>query len=391
MSSQDDSSPNHAVARRGGDQEQGYIRYNARRYTSKASSAPPLQPLTNSRHQRCLAVTSLGILAGLMLVVITVLTTETHAGFSWTTESWLWNTRLPGSGEGATPGSGLDQPPTTGLEELEETMKRQQRDMEIAEKTMKKDAAAGGEDDDDDEEEEGKGKKDGEQEESRKKAEEDRETEKLEEQEREEEIRENTAEGESETRLDEVSRTYWPKDWVHPGANPQKYKEQCETWFPKGRTAIVTLAVGDAAARQAVGLVQSIRDVVTCPGIDVIVMVTGGGSGSDDCKQGKLDKSLYKSCQDKEISDPRVAVSEHILDTLKSLGASIRIVEPLGLDSSMFGLSIKQNQICFFIFSLLMFYLTEYIKIPGGRSFFWGMAFNKLRLFGFTEYQKVSL
>jgi alpha-N-acetylglucosamine transferase len=60
----------------------------------------------------------------------------------------------------------------------------------------------------------------------------------------------------------------------------------------------------------------------------------------------------------------RDIVSQIYLDAFERLGARVRVIDPIED--------------------------TKYTRgIPGGRNSFWGMSFNKLRIFGYTEYRKI--
>lgn len=56
-------------------------------------------------------------------------------------------------------------------------------------------------------------------------------------------------------------------------------------------------------------------------------------------------------------------ISEQYVQTLHKLGAQTLIIDPIPD--------------------------TPYTIIPGGRQIFWGMAFNKLKIFNLTQYEKV--
>ncbi|KNC86548.1 hypothetical protein SARC_01321 [Sphaeroforma arctica JP610] len=49
--------------------------------------------------------------------------------------------------------------------------------------------------------------------------------------------------------------------------------------------AIVLLLAGDSAARMGIALVQSLHNVNTCPGIDIVAALVVGGVGSEECKR----------------------------------------------------------------------------------------------------------
>lgn len=121
-------------------------------------------------------------------------------------------------------------------------------------------------------------------------------------------------------------------------------------------TAIVTMAAGDEAGMLAVALVQSLRDVQTrVP--NVVVLLMQGGSGSAYCLlRGR------GSCADSH--NPADIVSPVFLRALERLEAKIEILPALPE--------------------------TDFTReISGGRQRGWGMAFNKLRVFGMTQYRSL--
>ena len=129
-------------------------------------------------------------------------------------------------------------------------------------------------------------------------------------------------------------------------------------------TAFITLAVGDAAAKHAVALLQEMRDTNSViPRF--IVLLSRGGMGSEDCHNETLRnmRGKHYRCSSKyaEIDD---IVSQRYLDAFSRLGAEVRVIEeiPNTMYTSM---------------------------IPGGRATFWGMSFNKLRIFDFVEFKKI--
>lgn len=130
-------------------------------------------------------------------------------------------------------------------------------------------------------------------------------------------------------------------------------------------TAVVTMAAGDDAGRLAVALVQSLRDSGTqVPVIEV--MLARGGRGSADCNNGTWKAARGRSgipCNSPDAIDEEI-VSGVYLDALRRLGAVTRVID-----------TIPETQ------------WTS--KIPGGRVTFWGMAWQKLRVFNLTEYRKV--
>jgi hypothetical protein len=131
-----------------------------------------------------------------------------------------------------------------------------------------------------------------------------------------------------------------------------------------GDTAVITLATGDAAAKHAVVLVQALRDTNTViPRI--IVLMSRGGMGSEDCHNETLrvTRSRHYHCSSRHVVEDDI-ISQRYIDALTRLGAELRIIDEI------------PN--------------TQYTSmIPGGRATFWGMSFNKLRIFGMTEFRKI--
>jgi len=127
--------------------------------------------------------------------------------------------------------------------------------------------------------------------------------------------------------------------------------------------AVVTLASGDEAGRQAVALVQSLRDVGTrIP--TILVLLSRGGVGSRMCQDMQRQHRIGRVLPcDGPHTRPEEIVSQPYLDALHALGAVMQIVGPIPR--------------------------TPYTDIPGGTQSFWGMAFNKLHVFGLTEFRKV--
>lgn len=135
-----------------------------------------------------------------------------------------------------------------------------------------------------------------------------------------------------------------------------------EEWL--ANTAIVTLATGDASARMAVALMQCLRDVGTrVP--TLMVLLSRGGVGSADCQSQewkRANKREMVGCADSNTIAPEIA-SQQYLDTFDRLGVQYMVIDPIPD--------------------------TNYTIIPGGRQIFWGMAFNKLVVFGLTQYRKL--
>ena len=129
-------------------------------------------------------------------------------------------------------------------------------------------------------------------------------------------------------------------------------------------TAMITLATGDAAAKHAVVLLQALRDTETViPRL--IVLLSRGGMGSEDCHNETLRdrRSRHYHCSSRHAVADDI-VSQIYLDAFSRLGAEVRIIDEI------------PN--------------TKYTSmIPGGRATFWGMSFNKLRIFDMVEFKKV--
>jgi len=131
------------------------------------------------------------------------------------------------------------------------------------------------------------------------------------------------------------------------------YQERCGAYHK--RHAIVTMATGDNAARMAIGLVQSLRDVGTCGDIDIVVMVFGGGVGSTDCREGRT-KHLWKSfCSATDIPRLEIVFGQIFLKALLRLNVKFHLAPPLPHHAN----GLKS------------------INIPGGSQIWWGMALNK--------------
>lgn len=135
-----------------------------------------------------------------------------------------------------------------------------------------------------------------------------------------------------------------------------------EDWLKD--TAIVTMAAGDDAGRLVVALVRSLRDVETrVP--HIVVMLSRGGLGSRQCQNmtWKIEHG-----RDQVRCDAPDTVAEEIIDAeyvaaLTKMGAEVMVID-----------QIPQ---------------TPYTNIPGGPQTFWGMALNKLRVFGLTQFRKL--
>lgn len=142
---------------------------------------------------------------------------------------------------------------------------------------------------------------------------------------------------------------------------------QIDTIPTPGRDrAIVTLATGDEAARMALVLVQSLRDVGTDPNVDVVVLLFTGGLVSEDCLQGDWRRAHGRghiNCGSPDNVAEEI-ISPRYVNAFRRLGAKV-VVMP----------AIERYQ--------------HTKDIPGGTSSFWGMALNKLIVFRMTQYRKI--
>lgn len=146
------------------------------------------------------------------------------------------------------------------------------------------------------------------------------------------------------------------------------YEVTSDTIPSRGKTrAIVTMATGDEAARMALVLVQSLRDVGTADAdVDVVVMLFRGGIPSKACLEGTWQREHGRT--EVRCSGPQ-AMAEEIIDpayvaAFRALGAKVVVMEPL----------VRYKHTA---------------DIPGGTSSFWGMALNKLLVFKMTQYRQV--
>lgn len=127
--------------------------------------------------------------------------------------------------------------------------------------------------------------------------------------------------------------------------------ESDDAWLKD--TAIVTLAAGDTSGKNAVALMKSLRDAGTkVP--NLVVLLSRGGLGSDDCNNNEWrvkNKRVHIACQHLDTIAPEI-ISQRYLDDFDAMGVQYYPVNPIPD--------------------------TDYTIIPGGRQFFWGMAFNKV-------------
>eukprot|EP01138_Halocafeteria_seosinensis_P007101 gb/GECG01007262.1/.p1 GENE.gb/GECG01007262.1/~~gb/GECG01007262.1/.p1 ORF type:complete len:457 (+),score=65.19 gb/GECG01007262.1/:1-1371(+) len=163
---------------------------------------------------------------------------------------------------------------------------------------------------------------------------------------------------------DSSLRNYMPRGPI-PDPKSAEYQQNCAEHHPPGQHAIFTMASGDRAARMATAVLQSLRDVNTCQSIELNIMISGGGIGSEDCMNKVVPSELRSQCGSFNLTDPRGSISQIFLNTWEQMNVKVRLVRPIAVDS-------------------------EYLNMPGGRKIAWGMAFNKLNVFGFTQYKKVS-
>ena len=94
-------------------------------------------------------------------------------------------------------------------------------------------------------------------------------------------------------------------------------------------TAFITFAVGDAAAKHAVALLQEMRDMDTViPRL--IVLMSRGGMGSDDCHNDtkRNARGRHYRCSS-QYAEPDDIVSQIYLDAFARLGAEVRIIEEI--------------------------------------------------------------
>jgi len=151
------------------------------------------------------------------------------------------------------------------------------------------------------------------------------------------------------------------KDYAANQARKTALKAQRELYKD---TAIITLATGDSAAKHAIVLLKTLRDTNTqIP--NLVVLLSRGGMGSADCHNETLrnTRNRHYPCSG-PLTQADDIVSQKYLDGFQRLGASVMIIDPIPD--------------------------TKYTAlIPGGRATFWGMSFNKLRIFNMTQFRKI--
>jgi hypothetical protein len=128
--------------------------------------------------------------------------------------------------------------------------------------------------------------------------------------------------------------------------------------------AFVTMASSDDSGRLALTLMQTLRDVDTrMP--HLVLLLMRGGTWSADC----LDPAWAEE-HGREVgcyeADARAGaiISDYLLSEFVRLGVEILVHDPIPPTP-----------------------FTE--GIPGGTQVFWGMALNKLQVFGMTQFRKI--
>ena len=130
------------------------------------------------------------------------------------------------------------------------------------------------------------------------------------------------------------------------------------------RRAFVTMATGDSAARMALALVQSLRDVGADASIEIAVLLFPGGIPSPDCSpwQAAHNRS-HRECS-AVGSLPEEIISSRYVDAFRALGAKVAVLD-----------AIPRTPFT--------------VDIAGGTTSFWGMALNKLVVFKLLQYEKI--
>lgn len=122
-----------------------------------------------------------------------------------------------------------------------------------------------------------------------------------------------------------------------------------------------------------------------CPGIDLVVMLAGGGTGSDECKQKKLGAI---DCRAASPSNKAAVVSQPYIDALHAMGVQTVITEPVPSKTA-----VIPGGMCCGLSAVLGAGCTASLRpaspLPAtGRHTFWGLAISKLRLFS-LPYDKL--
>ena len=114
------------------------------------------------------------------------------------------------------------------------------------------------------------------------------------------------------------------------------------------------MASNAEAARMAIVLVQSLRDVGTDPNIEIVVLAMRGAGGSPECHDPAWKKAAGREgihCSGPETIAEEI-ISPPYVASLRKLGATVRVVNPIPR--------------------------TKYTEgIAGGPQSFWGMSLNR--------------
>lgn len=121
-----------------------------------------------------------------------------------------------------------------------------------------------------------------------------------------------------------------------PHPQSAEYQQECAKHHPPGEHAIFTMATADRAARLATALLQSLRDANTCHSIDLNIMISGGGIGSEDCMNKVIPQELRSQCRSLNLTHPRGAVSQIFLSSWERMNVKVRLVKPIARDSGTY-------------------------------------------------------
>ena len=128
--------------------------------------------------------------------------------------------------------------------------------------------------------------------------------------------------------------------------------------------AFVSMASADESAKLALVMFQSLRDAGTRA--KLLLLLMRGGFGSRHCGDAAWMVAHGRAGAGCGAADAGAAeiVSEEVLERLTALGVDMQVTDPIPT--------------------------TKYTEgIAGGKSWFWGMAFNKLRVFSLTQFRKI--
>ena len=128
--------------------------------------------------------------------------------------------------------------------------------------------------------------------------------------------------------------------------------------------AFVSMATADESAKLALVMFQSLRDAGTRA--KLFLMLMRGGFGSRHCGDAAWMAAHGRAGAGCGAADAGAAeiVSEELLERLTALGVETQVMDPIPT--------------------------TKYTEgIAGGTRWFWGAAFNKLRVFSLTQFRKV--